>query len=136
MCPETQWRCSTGHCISSDSLCDLKNDCPNAEDEAGCTTDDDGDADGGCPEAHFPCLAEGRCLPAGMRCDGEWQCSDGEDEAGCNGDECANAGRFKCRLGGGCVEASRVCDGFADCADHSDEAACAEITGDDVLTIR
>ena len=136
MCPETQWRCSTGHCISSDSLCDLKNDCPNAEDEAGCTTDDDEDADGGCPEAHFPCLAEGRCLPAGMRCDGEWQCSDGEDEAGGNGDECANAGRFKCRLGGGCVEASRVCDGFADCADHSDEAGCAEITGDDVLTIR
>ena len=133
MCPETQWRCSTGHCISSDSLCDLKNDCPNAEDEAGCTSDDADD--GGCPEAHFPCLAEGRCLPAGMRCDGEWQCSDGEDEAGCDGDECTN-GRFKCRLGGGCVEASRVCDGFADCADHSDEAGCAEITGDDVLTIR
>ena len=138
MCPETQWRCSTGHCISSDSLCDLKNDCPNAEDEAGCTTDADDDnvPNGGCPEAHFPCVAEGRCLPAGMRCDGEWQCSDGEDEAGCDDDQCAGRGRFKCRLGGGCVEESRVCDGFADCADHSDEAGCAEITGDDVLTIR
>ena len=132
MCPETQWRCSTGHCISSDSLCDLRNDCPDAEDEVGCITDD---GDGSCPESHFPCLAEGRCLPVGMKCDGQWQCSDGADEAGCDGEECAN-GRFKCRLGGGCVEASRVCDGFDDCADHSDEAGCAEITGNDVLTIR
>ena len=115
MCPETQWRCPTGHCIPADSLCDLKNDCPGAEDERGCTTDD-GEGNGGCPEAHFPCVTEGRCLPAGMRCDGEWQCSTGEDEAGCEEDAC-DGGRFKCRLGGGCVEATRVCDGFADCAD-------------------
>ena len=104
MCHDTpvaaQWRCSTGHCIPANFVCDQKNDCPNGEDEAGCAFEHNN---------------------AG--CSGEAGGCDSSE------DECANGGRFKCRLSG-CVEAGRVCDGHNDCADYSDEAGCAEIVGD------
>ena len=74
-CSETQFTCpSTGQCIDDYLYCDGRPDCPQAEDEAGCTCQF---------ETDWAC-ASGYCIDASYVCDGVIDCYDLSDESACS----------------------------------------------------
>ena len=71
-------------------MCDLKNDCPNGEDEAGCALEHGTAGCSDCSSSVDECANGGRfkchlggCVEAGRVCDGHNDCADYSDEAGC-----------------------------------------------------
>jgi hypothetical protein len=72
VCPEAPYdgfRCASGDLIPHVYVCDLFNDCPDAEDERGC--------------GEYRC-SNGDLLPSKqVVCDGSEDCDDGSDEHGC-----------------------------------------------------
>lgn len=75
-CDVTEFRCSSGHCISSDLFCNGEHDCDDGSDESGCKVCE--------PHKEIFCPAARKCLPIANRCDGLPQCADGSDEMYCD----------------------------------------------------
>ncbi|XP_045162719.1 prolow-density lipoprotein receptor-related protein 1-like isoform X5 [Mercenaria mercenaria] len=110
-CPGN-FECLDGSCISTESVCDLVQDCPGGEDEYDCEYCD---AD----EVH---CGDGNCITADQVCDGYNDCNNGTDEEGC----CIDG--FQC-LDGTCLENDIMCDGFPDCSEGEDEENCSCLDG-------
>lgn len=111
-CEDAQHTCADGQCIESEEVCDGKDDCSDAGDEAECPPPP-------CDPPNFQC-GSGECLDVAVVCDQTANCDDASDEAGCP--VVCNDAQFDC--GGECVGAGEVCDGFTDCANGSDEENC------------
>lgn len=74
-CPDYQFTCTNGECITSSRFCDGLADCSDHSDEpTGC--------DGGC-NAHEIRCSNKRCIPRLLRCDGRDDCGDNSDELHC-----------------------------------------------------
>ncbi|KAK5984791.1 Low-density lipoprotein receptor domain class A [Trichostrongylus colubriformis] len=137
-CPEGDFICRSGDCVSSHFKCDGEIDCPGGEDERGCeflsafvpsasipTT---------CPDHMFQCR-HGPCIARAYLCDGEADCPLGEDERNCsrsdenpttrNGPAGCDPGMVMCADRTACFPKHWICDGEPDCLDGSDESDCA-----------
>ncbi len=103
--------CSDGRQISGYARCNLAMDCPNGEDEIGCTSE---------MTAKFKCRNVDEFVSTAVICDGRRDCSDGSDEgSGCE---------IVLTCGGINIQARQVCNGLSDCLDNSDEpATCAKV---------
>ena len=97
-CPHGYFVCKDQTCIVETSRCDGQQDCPEGDDEIGCSEI--------CTHPH----PSAKCT----------QCTIAE---GCH----CTALYFQCSAGG-CVSATAVCDGVTSCADGSDEALCVPKT--------
>ena len=121
-CAWDQFTCKDGSCIDSSWVCDGTADCPDGDDETGCTAQTMM-----CDADQFTCN-DNSCIPDTWVCDGTDDCPGGagEDEAGCPGSgapACSDT-QFTCGAGR-CGPVEGVCDGADDCSDASDEANCS-----------
>jgi len=116
-------------CIPEAWKCDGEFDCPEKDDEEGCTTIK-------CTEGQFKCegfhehLAS--CIPKNWVCDGQADCLDHADEKNCASTPSTNTCKddeFRCN-DGQCIFKSWECDGEFDCKDKSDEEKCNVTTCD------
>ncbi|XP_052752510.1 basement membrane-specific heparan sulfate proteoglycan core protein isoform X3 [Galleria mellonella] len=103
--------------ICPEQLCDGKSDCPDNDDEYGCTTTLEPVTER-CGADDFRCY-NGKCIEGSRRCNRVVDCASGEDEknCGCTSDE------FQCD-NGKCIEIRKKCDGVQHCSDGSDEFEC------------
>ncbi|XP_056434326.1 low-density lipoprotein receptor-related protein 2 isoform X4 [Gadus chalcogrammus] len=118
-CPQGQWECDDGNCISAEWRCDADGDCLDGSDETECQRP----TSSPCPAGQFECVDSVGCVNESGRCDGVRQCPTGSDEE-------------DCVTSGGCLEADWLChnamcvprearcDGNDDCLDRSDEQDC------------
>ncbi|KAI4466638.1 vitellogenin receptor-like protein-related-related [Holotrichia oblita] len=125
-CPEGNFQCNSGTCISNRFLCDGFKDCYENEDEVDCKFLT-------CAADQFRCVT-GSCIPKTWECDKQYDCYDLSDEhAGC---EYASSivkcsyDQFTCK-NGRCIDESLRCDRSDDCGDLSDETDCREGGGKD-----
>lgn len=125
-CPQTEFRCGSGQCVSASFVCDDEADCDDGSDEASCPPVT-------CSATSFQCNNT-VCVPRLWACDGDVDCSDGSDEwpSNCGTQRPETAPAHQCsslefRCGSGeCIHGSWRCDGGFDCVDRSDEATCGE----------
>ncbi|XP_012271678.1 low-density lipoprotein receptor-related protein 2 [Orussus abietinus] len=109
------------YCIPPHQRCDMKVDCVDGTDEAGCSyrkcQRDDFRCGGTTPEL---------CLPKEKRCDGYLDCRNGKDEEKCVTlyPPC-RLDQFRCNVTKRCVEQSARCNHKDDCGDNSDEEHCS-----------
>ncbi|KAM4535299.1 low density lipoprotein receptor a isoform 2-T2 [Fundulus diaphanus] len=127
-CTDSEFRCTSGQCVSSSFVCDKDADCDDGSDEASCPPIT-------CSTRSFQCNNT-VCVPQLWACDGDTDCSDGSDEWPQN---CAtmtpihsaihqcSSQEYQCGSGE-CIHFSWKCDGDTDCLDRSDEADCAHST--------
>lgn len=125
-CTNSEFRCSSGQCVSSSFMCDDEADCDDGSDEASCPP-------ATCSTSSFRCN-NSVCIPNLWACDGDADCPDGSDEWPRNcgtkkpdtvpAHQCSSL-EFKCGSGE-CIHSSWKCDGGADCHDRSDEANCGK----------
>uniref|UniRef100_A0A673BQ75 Corin, serine peptidase n=1 Tax=Sphaeramia orbicularis TaxID=375764 RepID=A0A673BQ75_9TELE len=73
VCPDAEFRCDTGRCLSPDLVCDGYDDCGDMSDETHCA----------CRSQGLLECRNGQCIPSAFRCDGEDDCKDGSDEEQC-----------------------------------------------------
>ncbi len=119
-CERKAFECAAGKYIAFDDVCNGKDDCSNANDEADC------------PE--FDC-GGGERIPARGVCDSDINCKNHADDLGCEG-------WFECANGKAAVAGDEVCEvadlsemelaaknpeKLYDCPDKSDEADCARV---------
>ncbi|XP_017472792.1 PREDICTED: low-density lipoprotein receptor-related protein-like, partial [Rhagoletis zephyria] len=128
---DASFTCSeSGVQICDEQRCDDHEDCPDGEDEVGCSEDepvDGGEGEGDeyekvCAEYEFKC--DERCLPREYLCNGARECLDGSDEANCPTEEEQEClpNEYRCRAGN-CIDNARRCDHVRDCPDGDDEDA-------------
>ncbi|XP_057655031.1 vitellogenin receptor [Diorhabda carinulata] len=126
-CSLNEMECSsnTSICIPISAKCNGTSECPNNEDEIGCSR---------CAEEEFECASKNdkECIPKSWMCDGTNDCNDNSDEdvdlcshkiktvlvASPVADHCING--YRCK-NGACLNMSLVCNGKHDCYDGSDE---------------
>ncbi|PIO74268.1 Low-density lipoprotein receptor domain class A [Teladorsagia circumcincta] len=138
-CPEGDFICRSGDCVSSHFKCDGEIDCPGGEDENGCEflsifVPSAIAPQIACRDHMFQCR-HGPCIARAYLCDGEQDCPLGEDEQNCTRagesptrkDETAECdpGMVMCADHTACFPKHWICDGEADCLDGSDESDCA-----------
>ncbi|GMR52940.1 hypothetical protein PMAYCL1PPCAC_23135, partial [Pristionchus mayeri] len=86
-CGALKFQCTrSGECIDEEAKCDGTWDCPNGEDETGCSMQlSHTDFTGGpkCRHGSFQCLDHSACIPLKWKCDGENDCDDESDETNC-----------------------------------------------------
>ncbi|XP_068207436.1 G-protein coupled receptor GRL101-like [Palaemon carinicauda] len=110
-CPESHFKCTSGHCVPSDAVCNFVDDCGDASDEHQCDYRT-------CFYGEFKC-ANGECIRPGLVCDDVVDCIDGTDETQCRADDFVSCGS------GRRVHRFFWCDGWPDCTDnHADELNC------------
>lgn len=63
--------CDNKLCVPNLYRCDGQKDCPNNEDEIGCSNSNKPP----CPPHMFTCKSEGQCIPEYFRCDSDKDCS-------------------------------------------------------------
>ena len=114
-CPTYSFACEEDSCVSISTVCDTKWDCPNGEDEMGCTYRN-------CTDNQW-CCDNGACIDINKLCDLHDDCSDGSDERSCI--VCNTNATFQC-YDGSCIPISQLCDGTNDCPGllHEDESDC------------
>eukprot|EP00057_Strongylocentrotus_purpuratus_P017160 XP_011671634.1 PREDICTED: sortilin-related receptor-like [Strongylocentrotus purpuratus] len=110
--PEGAIACKrSAQCYLPSEACDDIEQCPDGDDEDGCSTPD---------ECHncTTAWAENTCLPSYWVCDGTQDCLDNSDE-----NECPTC--FECESSYKCVkDPEYVCDGVDDCYNGEDELNC------------
>lgn len=131
-CPQGYLECESRHCLGDRRWCDGVSDCPDGDDEKGCS---------GAQTSHpvnqpptgTACAADqyrcknGQCIAIARFCDGSVDCTDASDE----NDRCPGLHHrptcprhhMQCR-DGTCVDLRRRCDGRSDCPDGYDEEGC------------
>lgn len=72
-CGPTEFRCTSGQCVSATMQCDSHPDCKDRSDEEGCTNAP------ACTTKHR-CPHSKECLLQEWICDGDLDCRDGTDE--------------------------------------------------------
>ncbi|XP_066988709.1 uncharacterized protein [Macrobrachium rosenbergii] len=95
-CGPGSFRCRDGTCIAKNLICNSNKDCPNGEDERGCTDKSDEKPPSitalgkppktnatNCDSTQFECN-DGTCIWRDWVCDGYRDCPYGEDELGCS----------------------------------------------------
>ena len=108
-CTPDQFRCDSGHCISSHNVCNRKRDCIDGSDEKNCK-----------------CIDYFRALNFDQKiCDGIIDCWDFTDETNCTW--CNTKNSYICPGSKTCIPITQVCDGSFDCPDGSDEEACVAL---------
>ena len=79
----TEFRCTSGQCVSLMALCNGVSDCHDMSDEIGCVNIYDNFIppwkNGNCSEHMFQC-SDGKCIELKNRCNGVADCDDGSDE--------------------------------------------------------
>jgi hypothetical protein len=111
MLPPPPFVCNEGTEIDARRQCDGVRDCPNGDDEDGCT------------QGYFSCDND-VSIPASWQCDSVKDCAGGEDEHGC-----PDGPMFTC-ADGETLPADRQCNAVPDCPDGDDEIDCAILTCD------
>uniref|UniRef100_A0A8C9WSK7 Low density lipoprotein receptor a n=1 Tax=Scleropages formosus TaxID=113540 RepID=A0A8C9WSK7_SCLFO len=124
-CTNSEFRCTSGQCVSASFVCDEDRDCEDGSDEASCPA-------ATCSSGSFQCN-NSVCVPRLWACDGDADCEDGSDEwpEHCGGgrkptSSCSSV-EFHC-ASGECIHITWKCDGGTDCQDGSDEANCNQPT--------
>ncbi|XP_015126789.1 low-density lipoprotein receptor-related protein 2 [Diachasma alloeum] len=112
------------YCIPQHQRCDMKVDCVDGTDEAGCIYRK-------CQIDDFKCnggLATNEvCIPKEKKCDGYLDCRNEKDEEECpmNVKPACRLDQFRCNSTQRCVEQSARCNHRDDCGDNSDEEHCS-----------
>ncbi|ELU05110.1 hypothetical protein CAPTEDRAFT_68153, partial [Capitella teleta] len=132
ICPATHTNCTDGPCLLAQHFCDGEADCPDGEDERGCSDCHiqpvfvDWLEFCNCPGRYAPlqfkCAKGGQCISFAKVCDCYDDCEDGSDEL-CHPTYCKEK-RFQGSTGGYCIPLNHVCDGVEDCPFGSDEFNC------------
>ncbi|VDM57739.1 unnamed protein product, partial [Angiostrongylus costaricensis] len=115
-CPEGNFICRSGDCVSGRYKCDGEADCPGGEDESGCKNH----------ETFLPGASSIRKTFKGFQ-----DCPLREDEHNCTGSSTnisvkvtsCDVGMVLCADNTACFPKHWVCDGEADCLDGSDEVS-------------
>ena len=107
-----EWKCRTEtKCISKDQVCDGRIQCPNGEDELGCSSKY-------CSALHrtvmwkCPGGNQTKCIPIESVCDGSRDCENGKDEKDiCTNEFCEKSNRYLCpkEPGAICSKLENIC---------------------------
>ncbi|KAM7391483.1 hypothetical protein PAMP_022171 [Pampus punctatissimus] len=121
-CSASEFKCTSGQCVSATVRCDGHPDCWDRSDEQSCTKAPVCTTKHRCPQSK-------ECLVQEWICDGDQDCKDGTDEKDCPVTP-LNCGKFQwsCKSKTKCIPTAWRCDGMKDCEDGSDETECGVVT--------
>ncbi|XP_077417010.1 vitellogenin receptor Yl [Vanacampus margaritifer] len=118
-CSASEFRCTSGQCVSATMHCDGHPDCWDHSDEERCIKAPVCITKQRCPQSK-------ECLVQEWLCDGEQDCKDGTDEKDCPDVAPLSCGDYQwsCKSKTMCIPVTWRCDGTKDCHDGSDETEC------------
>lgn len=87
-CKFDEFRCDSGACVPQTSVCDGRQDCHDASDEANCTTLDCVSMTDYLGEEYRCKGDDGPCIPTSWVCDQFADCPEADDEANCTDGRC------------------------------------------------